>query len=279
GGKGGADFGPKGKTDNEVMRFCQSFMNELYRHIGPSTDIPAGDIGVGSREIGYLFGQYKKLTNSFTGALTCKGLEYGGSMVRTEATGYGLIYFVSRMLHDRGTDWDGKKVSISGSGNVAIYAAQKAQQLGAKVITMSDSNGFIYDPEGIKLDTIRIIKEIQRGRIREYTEQHKSAKFHDDWQNVWSVPCDIALPSATENEIDEAAARTLVKNGCIAVGEGANMPSTLEAIKVFHDAGVSFGPGKAANAGGVATSGLEISQNSMRLSWSFDEVDDKLKSI
>ncbi len=279
GAKGGADFSPKGKTDNEVMRFCQSFMNELYRHIGPSTDIPAGDIGVGSREIGYLFGQYKKLTNSFTGALTCKGLEYGGSMVRTEATGYGLIYFVSRMLHDRGTDWDGKKVSISGSGNVAIYAAQKAQQLGAKVITMSDSNGFIYDPEGIKLDTIKMIKEILRGRIREYTEQHKSAQFHDDWQDVWSVPCDIALPSATENEIDEAAAKTLVKNGCIAVGEGANMPSTLEAIKVFHDAGVSFGPGKAANAGGVATSGLEISQNSMRLRWSFDEVDDKLKSI
>ena len=279
GAKGGSDFSPRGKSDMEVMRFCQSFMNELYRHIGHSTDIPAGDIGVGAREIGYLFGQYKKLTNTFAGAITCKGLDYGGSMVRTEATGYGLVYFVSRMLHERGTDWQGKKVALSGSGNVAIYAAQKAQQLGAKVITMSDSNGFIYDPEGIKLETIKIIKEIQRGRIREYAEQHKSAQFHNDWTEVWSVPCDIALPSATENEIDEAAAKTMVKNGCIAVGEGANMPLTLEAIKVFHHAGVSLGPGKAANAGGVATSGLEISQNAMRLRWTFEEVDDKLKSI
>jgi glutamate dehydrogenase (NADP+) len=279
GAKGGSDFSPKGKSDNDVMRFCQSFMNELFRHIGPYTDIPAGDIGVGSREIGYLFGQYRKLTNTFTGALTCKGLEYGGSMVRTEATGYGLVYFVSRMLHDRGTDWEGKKVAISGSGNVAIYTAQKARQLGAKVITMSDSNGFIYDPEGIKLETIKLLKEVQRGRIREYAQQHKSAQFHDDWRKVWSVPCDIALPSATQNEIDEATAKTLVKNGCIAVGEGANMPSTIEAIKVFHDAGISFGPGKAGNAGGVATSGLEISQNSIRLSWTFEEVDTRLKSI
>jgi len=279
GAKGGSDFNPKGKSDMEVMRFCQSFMTELNRHIGPDTDVPAGDIGVGSREIGYLFGQYKKLTNTFTGALTGKGLDYGGSMVRKEATGYGLIYFVSRMLQERGTDWNGKKVAISGSGNVAIYAAQKAQQLGAKVITMSDSNGYIVDPDGIKLETIKWIKEVERGRIREYAEQHKSAQFHEDWRDVWFVPCDIALPSATQNEIDRAAAEALVKNGCIAVGEGANMPSTPEAIKVFLDAGVSFGPGKAANAGGVATSGLEMCQNSMRMNWTFQEVDTRLNSI
>ena len=279
GGKGGADFSPKGKSDAEVMRFCQNFMAELYRHIGPDTDVPAGDIGVGTREIGYLFGKYKKLTNTFTGALTGKGLEWAGSLVRTEATGYGLVYFVSRMLQERGIDWNGKKVAISGSGNVAIYAAQKAQQLGAKVITMSDSNGYIVDPDGIKLETIKWIKEVERGRIREYAEQHKSAQFHEDWRDVWFVPCDIALPSATQNEIDQTAAEALVKNGCIAVGEGANMPSTPEAIKIFLDAGVSFAPGKAANSGGVATSGLEMCQNSMRMSWTFEEVDAKLKLI
>jgi len=279
GAKGGSDFNPKGKSDMEVMRFCQSFMNELYRHIGPDTDVPAGDIGVGDREIGYLFGQYKKLTNTFTGALTGKGLDYGGSMVRKEATGYGLVYFVSRMLQERGTGWKGKRVAISGSGNVAIYAAQKAQQLGARVITMSDSNGCIVDPDGIKLETIKWIKEVERGRIREYAEQHKSAKFHEDWRDVWFVPCDVALPSATQNEINQVAAEVLVKNGCIAVGEGANMPSTPEATKVFLDAGVSFGPGKAANAGGVATSGLEMCQNSMRMSWTFEEVNAKLKLI
>jgi len=279
GAKGGSDFNPKGKSNAEVMRFCQSFMSELFRHVGPDTDVPAGDIGVGTREIGYLFGQYKKLTNTFTGALTGKGLEWGGSLVRTEATGYGLVYFVSRMLQERGIDWNDKKVAISGSGNVAIYAAQKAQQLGAKVITMSDSNGCIVDPDGIKLETIKWIKEVERGRIREYAEQHKSAQFRDDWRDVWFVPCDIALPSATQNEIDQPAAEALVKNGCIAVGEGANMPSTPEAIKVFLDAGVSFAPGKAANAGGVATSGLEMCQNSMRMSWTFEEVDDRLKSI
>jgi len=261
------------------MRFCQSFMNELYRHVGPDTDVPAGDIGVGTREIGYLFGQYKKLTNTFTGALTGKGLEWAGSLVRTEATGYGLVYFVSRMLQERGIDWNDKKVAISGSGNVAIYAAQKAQQLGAKVITMSDSNGCIVDPDGIKLETIKWIKEVERGRIREYAEQHKSAQFHEDWRDVWFVPCDIALPSATQNEIDQPAVEALVKNGCIAVGEGANMPSTPEAIKVFLDAGVLFAPGKAANAGGVATSGLEMCQNSIRMSWTFEEVDARLKSI
>jgi len=279
GGKGGADFDPKGKSDAEVMRFCQSFMTELFRHIGPDTDVPAGDIGVGGREIGYLFGQYKKLTNSFTGALTGKGLDYGGSMVRKEATGYGLIYFVSRMLQEHGIDWNGKKVAISGSGNVAIYAAQKVQQLGAKVITMSDSNGYIVDPDGIKLETIRWIKEVERGRIREYAGQHKSAQFHEDWRDVWSVPCDIALPSATQSEIDRAAAEALVKNGCIAVGEGANMPCAPEAIKVFLDAGVFSAPGKAANAGGVATSGLEMCQNSIRMNWTFEEVDARLKSI
>ncbi|GAI44869.1 unnamed protein product, partial [marine sediment metagenome] len=231
------------------------------------------------REIGYLFGQYKKLTNTFTGALTGKGLDYGGSMVRKEATGYGLVYFVNQMLQERGIDWNGKKVAISGSGNVAIYTAQKAQQLGAKVITMSDSNGYIVDPDGIKLETIKWIKEVERGRIREYAEQHKSAQFHEDWRDVWFVPCDIAFPSATQNEVDQAAAKALVKNGCIAVGEGANMPCTPEAIKVFLDAGVFFAPGKAANAGGVATSGLEMCQNSIRMNWTFEEVDARLKSI
>jgi glutamate dehydrogenase (NADP+) len=279
GGKGGSDFDPKGKSDMEVMRFCQSFMSELFRHIGPDTDVPAGDIGVGGREIGYMFGQYKKLTNTFTGVLTGKGLDFGGSLTRTEATGYGLVYFTTRMLQDRGTDWKGKKVVISGSGNVAIYATEKAQQLGAKVIALSDSSGYIVDEKGITLDTVKRIKEVQRGRIREYADEHSSAEFHEGWQGIWTVPCDVALPSATQNEIDQAAAEALVKNGCIAVGEGANMPSSPEAVAVFLDAGVSFGPAKAANAGGVATSALEMCQNSMRLNWTFEEVDGRLKEI
>jgi len=279
GAKGGADFDPKGKSDNEVMSFCQAFMRELFRHIGPDVDVPAGDIGVGGREIGYLFGTYKKLANSFTGVLTGKGLEWGGSLVRAEATGYGLTYLVTRILEDRGTDWKGKKVVISGSGNVAIYATEKVQELGGNVIALSDSNGYVVDEEGIKLDTVKRIKEIERGRIREYAEEHPSAKYTEGWQEIWAVPCEVALPSATQNEIDRAAAETLVKNGCIAVGEGANMPSTPEAIDVFHDAGVSFAPAKAANAGGVATSALEMCQNSMRLNWTFEEVDARLRQI
>ena len=279
GGKGGSDFDPKGKSDMEVMRFCQSFMSELFRHIGPDTDVPAGDIGVGGREIGFLFGQYKKLTNTFTGVLTGKGIGWGGSLVRTEATGYGLVYFVTRMLQDRSTDWKDKKVVVSGSGNVAIYATEKAHQLGAKVIAMSDSNGYVVDPEGIKLDTVKRIKEIERGRIKEYADEHNSAEYHQGWQGIWSVPCDIALPSATQNEIDKDSAEKLIKNGCIAVGEGANMPSTPEAVEVFQNANVSFGPAKAANAGGVATSALEMSQNAMRLGWTFEEVDKRLKLI
>ncbi len=279
GGKGGSDFDPKGKSDNEVMRFCQSFMSELYRHIGPDTDVPAGDIGVGGREIGFMFGQYKRLTNTFTGVLTGKGIGWGGSLVRTEATGYGLVYFVTHMLRARNEDWSGKKVVVSGSGNVAIYATQKVHELGGKVIALSDSNGYIVDEEGIKLDTVRRIKEVERGRIREYCDEHSSASFTEDWKGIWTVPCDVALPSATQNEIDQASAEALVKNGCIAVGEGANMPSTPEAIKVFLDGGVSFGPAKAANAGGVATSALEMTQNSMRLNWTFDEVDARLQQI
>ncbi|MGB2824557.1 MAG: NADP-specific glutamate dehydrogenase [Phycisphaerae bacterium] len=279
GGKGGADFDPKGKSDNEVMSFCQAFMRELFRHIGPDTDVPAGDIGVGGREIGYMFGMYKKLMNTFTGVLTGKGLDWGGSLVRTEATGYALAYIVTRALEDRGADWKGKKVVVSGSGNVAIYATEKVQQLGAKVIAMSDSNGYVVDEEGIKLDTVKRIKEVERGRIREYAEEHASARYATGWQEIWTVPCDVALPSATQNEIDKAAAESLVANGCMAVGEGANMPSTPEAIEVFHDAGVSFVPAKAANAGGVATSALEMCQNSMRLNWTFDEVDARLQTI
>jgi glutamate dehydrogenase (NADP+) len=279
GGKGGSDFDPKGKSDREVMSFCQSFINELYRHIGPDTDVPAGDIGVGAREIGYMFGQYKKITNTFTGVLTGKGLGYGGSLVRKEATGYGLVYFVTRMLESRGTDWKGKTVVISGSGNVAIYATEKARALGAKVVALSDSNGYIHDPEGIKLDTVKRIKEVERGRIKEYTADHTSAKYYDGCQGIWSIPCDVALPCATQNELDKKDAELLVKNKCIAVAEGANMPSTPEAVKVFHDAGISFGPAKAANAGGVATSALEMSQNSMRLSWPFEEVDSRLHQI
>jgi glutamate dehydrogenase (NADP+) len=279
GGKGGSDFDPKGKSDNEVMSFCQSFMSELFRHIGPDTDVPAGDIGVGGREIGFMFGQYKKLTNTFTGILTGKGLDWGGSLVRTEATGYGLVYFVTRMLQDLGTDWKGKTVVSSGSGNVAIYATQKAQELGANVIALSDSGGYIVDPDGIKLDTVKRIKEVERGRIKEYVDAHPGAEYHEGCSDIWTVPCDIALPNATQNEIDKASAEILVKNGVKAVGEGANMPSTPEAVDVFHDSGVSFGPAKAANAGGVATSALEMSQNSMRLSWSFEETDAKLKQI
>ena len=279
GGKGGSDFNPKGKSDLEVMRFCQAFMQELFRHIGADTDVPAGDIGVGGREIGFLFGMYKKLTNQFTGVLTGKGLEWGGSLVRTEATGYGLTYLVTRMLEARGTDWEGKKVVISGSGNVAIYATEKVQQLGGTVIALSDSNGYVVDEAGIKLDTVKRIKEVERGRIKEYAAEHRGATFTESWQGIWTVPCDVALPSATQNEIDEADAQALVKNGCIAVGEGANMPSTPEAIKVFQDAGVSFAPAKAANAGGVATSALEMCQNSMRLNWTFDEVDARLQQI
>ncbi len=279
GGKGGSDFDPKGKSDNEVMRFCQVFMSELFRHIGPDTDVPAGDIGVGGREIGFLYGQYKKLTNTFTGVLTGKGLAYGGSRARTEATGYGLVYFVTRMLQARGKDWKGLRVVISGSGNVAIYACQKAQQLGAQVIAMSDANGYIVDEKGINLETVRRIKEVERGRIREYAAEHKSAEYHEGWQGIWSVPCDVALPSATQNEIDTAAAEKLVKHKCLAVGEGANMPSTPNAIKIFLDNGVAFGPAKAANAGGVATSALEMCQNSMRLNWTFEEVDKRLHMI
>lgn len=279
GGKGGSDFDPKGKSDNEVMRFCQSFMSELFRHIGPDTDVPAGDIGVGGREIGFMYGQYKKLTNSFTGVLTGKGIPYGGSLARTEATGYGLVYFTTRMLQDRGTDWKGKKVVISGSGNVAIYATQKVQQLGGKVIALSDSNGYIVDEEGIDLDVVRRIKEVERGRIKEYLGDRPKAQYVEGCAGIWNVKCDVALPSATQNELDGDAAATLVKNGCIAVAEGANMPSTPEAVKIFLDNKVSFGPAKAANAGGVATSALEMSQNSMRLAWSFEEVDAKLHSI
>ena len=279
GGKGGSDFDPKGKSDLEVMRFCQSFMNELFRYVGPDTDVPAGDIGVGTREIGYLFGAYKKLTNTFSGVLTGKGLGWGGSLVRTEATGYGLVYFVSRMLQARDMGWENLRVVVSGSGNVAIYAAEKAQQLGARVIAMSDSGGFIVDREGIRLDTVKQIKEIRRGRIRDYAKEHRGALYKEGCKGIWSVPCEVALPCATENELDGAAARKLVKNKCIAVGEGANMPCTPEAARIFFEAGVSFGLGKAANAGGVATSALEMSQNSMRLSWSFDEVDERLKKI
>ena len=280
GGKGGSDFDPKGKSDNEVMRFCQSFMSELFRHIGPDTDVPAGDIGVGGREIGYMFGQYKKLTNTFTGVLTGKGLDWGGSLVRTEATGYGLVYLVDRILKDQNTDWNGKKVVISGSGNVAIYATQKVQELGGTVIALSDSSGYIVDEAGIKLDTIQDIKEVRRGRIKEYCDAHSGATFVPRGQStIWTVPCDVALPSATQNELDGNDAAALIKSGCIAVGEGANMPSTPEAVAAFLDAGVGFGPAKAANAGGVATSALEMCQNSMRLNWTFDEVDSRLKTI
>lgn len=280
GGKGGSDFDPKGKSDAEVMRFCQSFMTELYRHIGQDVDVPAGDIGVGGREIGFLFGQYKRITNAYqAGVLTGKGLLYGGSLVRTQATGYGLVYFVDEMLKAHGMTLEGKRVVVSGSGNVAIYATEKVQQLGGKVVALSDSNGYIYDADGIKLDTVKQLKEVARKRISEYSKVHTGAEYHAGWEGIWSIPCDIALPCATQNEINEKDALLLVKNGCKAVGEGANMPTTLEGTKVFLDSGVLFAPAKAANAGGVATSALEMSQNSMRLSWTFEEVDQKLKTI
>jgi len=280
GGKGGSDFDPKGKSDNEVMKFCQSFMTELQRHIGPDTDIPAGDIGVGAREIGFLFGQYKRLRNEFTGALTGKGLNWGGSLIRPEATGYGCVYFVEEMLKTRGESLEGKVCVISGSGNVAQYTAQKLIQLGAKPVTLSDSSGFIHDPDGIneeKLDFVMELKNLRRGRIKQYAQEYGVTYYEN--QRPWGIPCDIAFPSATQNEIDGEDARILVKNGCIAVGEGANMPSTPEAIKVFLQAKILYGPGKAANAGGVATSGLEMSQNSLRLSWSREEVDERLRQI
>ena len=279
GGKGGSDFDPKGKSDAEVMRFCQSFMTELSKHIGADTDVPAGDIGVGGREIGYLFGQYKRLRNEFTGVLTGKGLTYGGSLARTEATGYGLCYFTDAMLKANGKSFEGKTVVISGSGNVALYATQKATELGGKVVALSDSNGYVYDKNGIDLDCVKQLKEVERKRIKEYVTTHPDAEYHEGCKGIWTIPCDIALPCATQNEIDEESAKALVANGCFAVGEGANMPSTPEAVAVFQSNGILFGPAKAANAGGVATSALEMSQNSMRYSWTFEEVDAKLKGI
>ncbi|MBR5923417.1 MAG: NADP-specific glutamate dehydrogenase [Clostridia bacterium] len=280
GGKGGSDFDPKGKSDMEVMRFCQSFMTELSKHIGADTDVPAGDIGTGAREIGFMYGQYKRLRNEFTGVLTGKGLTYGGSLARTEATGYGLCYFVEEMLKCMKNDsFAGKTVVISGSGNVAIYANQKATELGGKVVAMSDSNGYIVDNNGIDLAVVKQIKEVERGRIKEYAARVKGAEYHEGCSGIWTVKCDIALPCATQNEINEESAKALIANGVIAVGEGANMPSTPEAVAAFQGAGVLFAPAKAANAGGVATSALEMSQNSMRYSWTFEEVDAKLKNI
>ncbi len=280
GGKGGSDFDPKGKSDNEIMRFCQSFMTELSKHIGADTDVPAGDIGTGAREIGYMFGQYKRLRNEFTGVLTGKGLSYGGSLARTEATGYGLLYFTEEMMSCMKKDTiKGKTVVISGSGNVAIYATEKAQEMGAKVVALSDSNGYIYDPNGIKLDVVKQIKEVERGRIKEYVNRVDGATYTEGCKGIWTIKCDVALPCATQNEIDGESADILLKNGVQVVAEGANMPSTPEAIDKFLAAGILFGPAKAANAGGVATSGLEMSQNSERLSWTFEEVDAKLKQI
>ncbi|MBQ2319735.1 MAG: NADP-specific glutamate dehydrogenase [Lachnospiraceae bacterium] len=281
GGKGGSDFDPKGKSDGEVMRFCQSFMTELCRHIGPDCDVPAGDIGTGAREIGYMFGQYKRLRNEWSGVLTGKGLSYGGSLARTEATGFGLCYFTEEMLKANGKSFKDQTVAISGSGNVAIYATKKATELGAKVVTLSDSNGYVYDPDGIELDIVKQIKEVERGRIKEYVERtsHKNATYTEGCKGIWTVKCDIALPCATQNEIDEESAKALAANGCYAVSEGANMPSTPEAIDVYFENNMLYGPAKAANAGGVATSGLEMSQNSERLSWTFEEVDSKLHGI
>ncbi|MCI8855758.1 MAG: NADP-specific glutamate dehydrogenase [Clostridiaceae bacterium] len=279
GGKGGSDFDPKGKSDNEIMRFCQSFMTELSKHIGADTDVPAGDIGTGAREIGYMFGQYKRLRNEFTGVLTGKGLSYGGSLARTEATGYGVCYYMNEMLKDKGTSFEGKNVVISGSGNVAIYANQKATQLGGKVIAMSDSNGYIVDENGIDYKVMQEIKEVKRDRIKTYVNYVPSAKYYEGCRGIWSVKCDIALPCATQNELNGDEAKQLIDNGCIAVAEGANMPCTPEAVEAFQAKGVAFGPAKAANAGGVATSGLEMSQNSQRLSWTFEEVDSKLHQI
>ena len=278
GGKGGSDFDPKGKSDREIMKFCQSFMTELYRHIGADTDVPAGDIGVGGREIGYLYGQYKRLTGLYEGVLTGKGLTYGGSLARTEATGYGLVYMVREMLLNAGMTMEGKTVAVSGSGNVAIYTTEKAQQYGMKVVTLSDSNGWIYDPNGIDLDLVKQIKEVRRGRIKEYAEAKPGVEYHEG-EGVWSVKCDIARPCATQNELDLEDAKQLKANGCFLVAEGANMPSTREATDFFLESGMMFMPGKAANAGGVATSALEMSQNSERLSWTFEEVDEKLHNI
>lgn len=278
GGKGGADFDPKGKSDREVMAFCQSFMTELYKHIGADIDVPAGDIGVGGREIGFLYGQYKRITGLYEGVLTGKGLTYGGSLARTQATGYGLVYFTQEMLRDHNATLDGKTIVISGSGNVAIYAAEKAMQLGGKVVAMSDSNGWIYDEAGVDLAVIKEIKEVKRGRIKEYVSSKPNAKYTEG-KGIWSVKCDIALPCATQNELNLDDAKMLVANGCKVVAEGANMPTTLDATEYLISSKVLFGPGKAANAGGVATSALEMSQNSMRLSWTFEEVDAKLKDI
>ena len=280
GGKGGSDFDPKGKSDMEIMRFCQSFMTELQRHIGPNTDVPAGDIGVGGREIGYMYGQYKRIRNEFTGVLTGKGLTYGGSLARTEATGYGLCYYTQEMLSCMKNDsFAGKTVVISGSGNVAIYACQKATELGGKVVAMSDSNGYVYDPNGISLDVVKQIKEVERGRIKEYAERVPGSTYTEGCKGIWTIKCDIALPCATQNELDEESAKALIANGVMAVAEGANMPSTPGAIEAFQKAGVLFAPAKASNAGGVAVSGLEMSQNSLRLSWTFEEVDSRLKDI
>ncbi len=278
GGKGGSDFDPKGKSDREVMAFCQSFITELYKYIGADVDVPAGDIGVGAREVGYMYGQYKRITGLYEGVLTGKGIPYGGSLARKEATGYGLVYFVEAMLEGKGEKLAGKTVVVSGSGNVAIYAIEKAQQLGAKVVTACDSSGYIYDKDGIDLDALKEIKEVKRGRVKDYLQYRPNAEYHDG-KGVWSVPCDIALPCATQNELCGEDAKLLVKNGCKLVAEGANMPSTPDAIAYFQENGVRFAPGKAANAGGVATSALEMSQNSMRLSWTFEEVDAKLKGI
>ena len=278
GGKGGADFDPKGKSDREVMAFCQSYMTELYRHIGADTDVPAGDIGVGAREIGYLFGQYKRIRDAYEGVLTGKGLTYGGSLVRTQATGYGLLYLTEELLKLNGKELKGKTVVVSGAGNVAIYAIEKAYQLGAKPVTCSDSTGWVYDPEGIDLEALKEIKEVKRARLTEYTNYRPNAEYHEG-KGVWTVKCDIALPCATQNELHLEDAKALVANGCFAVAEGANMPTTLEATKYLQENGIIFAPGKAANAGGVATSGLEMSQNSERLSWSFEEVDEKLQGI
>ncbi len=279
GAKGGSDFDPHGKSDAEVMRFCQSLMNEMYKYVGPDVDVPAGDIGVGAREIGYFYGQYKKLTDNYHGVFTGKGLTYGGSLTRTEATGFGLIYFVSEMIGEKGRNFDGATVVISGSGNVATFACQKAQELGAKVVAMSDSNGYVYDKEGIKLDVVKELKIGRRGRIKEDVDQVPSAEYHEGCSGIWTIPCDIALPCATQNEIDEESAKILVKNGVFAVGEGANMPTTIEGTKVFQENGVLFAPGKASHAGGVSVSALEMSQNSLRLSWTFEEVDERLHNI
>ncbi len=280
GGKGGSDFDPKGKSDREIMAFCQSFMTELYRHIGADTDVPAGDIGVGAREVGYLFGQYKRLRNEHVGVLTGRGLSYGGSLIRKEATGYGLVYILEEAMKERGDSFKGKTVIVSGSGNVAIYACEKVQQLSGKVVAMYDSNGYIYDPNGIDISIIKQIKEVERARIKEYANRVKGSKYVEGCKGIWSIPCDVALPCATQNEIDKESAELLVKNGVKYVGEGANMPSTLEAIEIFQKAkNVVFLPAKAANAGGVATSALEMAQSSGRLYWSADEVDAKLKTI